>query len=79
MLCEGEQGREIEARGKPLVGVSSVERAQIDHRVRSGLVQTLEGLIDEQTRGDGSLRCAGLQKYAGHREELDQQQHPAST
>ena len=44
-----------------------------------GLVQTLEGLIDEQTRGDpqSALRwiCKSTRAIA---QELDQQQHPAS-
>ena len=55
---------EIQARGKPLVGRIRRPGAGRKPITESdpGLVQTLEGLIDEQTRGDPSLRCAGFAK-----------------
>ena len=73
--------REIQGRGKPLVG--SIRRpgagrksiTQSDPR----LVQTLEGLIDEQTRGDpeSALRwiCKSTRAIA---QELGQQDHAVS-
>ena len=72
---------EIQARGKPLVGRIRRPGAGRKPITESdpGLVQTLEGLIDEQTRGDpqSALRwiCKSTRAIA---QELDQQQHPAS-
>src|SRR5450631_243109 len=73
--------REIQGRGKPLVGrirrpgAGRKSITQSDPR----LVQTLEGLIDEQTRGDpeSALRwiCKSTRSIAG---ELGQQDHPVS-
>ena len=72
---------EIQARGKPLVG--RIRRPGAGRKSISesdpGLVQTLEGLIDEQTRGDpeSALRwiCKSTRAIA---EELGQQQHRVS-
>ena len=54
-------------------------RTEIDHEARFGLVQTLEALIDEQTRGDpeSALRwiCKSTRSIAG---ELLEQDHPVS-
>jgi len=73
--------REIQARAKPLVGrirrpgAGRKPITQSDPR----LVQTLEGLIDEQTRGDpeSALRwiCKSTRAIA---RELSQQKHPVS-
>src|SRR6266545_99292 len=73
--------REIQGRGKPLVGrirrpgAGRKSITQSDPR----LVQTLEGLIDEQTRGDpeSALRwiCKSTRAIA---EELGRQQHTVS-
>ena len=73
--------RELQAKGKPLVGrvrrpgAGRKSITQSDPR----LVQTLEGLIDEQTRGDpeSPLRwiCKSTRTIA---KELGQQKHPVS-
>jgi hypothetical protein len=73
--------RELQGRGTPLVGrirrlgAGRKSITQSDPR----LVQTLEGLIDEQTRGDpeSALRwiCKSTRALA---EELGQQHHPVS-
>jgi hypothetical protein len=73
--------RELQAKGKPLVGrvrrpgAGRKSITQSDPR----LVQTLEGLIDEQTRGDpeSPLRwiCKSTRTIA---KELAQQKHPVS-
>jgi Rhodopirellula transposase DDE domain len=73
--------REIQGRGKPLVGrirrpgAGRKSITQSDPR----LVQTLEGLIDEQTRGDpeSALRwiCKSTRAIA---QELGQQEHAVS-
>jgi hypothetical protein len=73
--------RELEGRGRPLVGrirrpgAGRKSITQSDPR----LVQTLEALIDEQTRGDpeSALRwiCKSTRSIAG---ELGQQDHPVS-
>jgi Rhodopirellula transposase DDE domain len=73
--------RELQARDKPLVGrirrpgAGRKSITQSDPR----LVQTLEGLIDEQTRGDpeSALRwiCKSTRAIA---QELGQQKHPVS-
>jgi hypothetical protein len=73
--------REIQARGKPLVGRIRRPGAGRKSITESDprLVQTLEGLIDEQTRGDpeSALRwiCKSTRAIA---EELGQQQHSVS-
>jgi Rhodopirellula transposase DDE domain len=73
--------RELQAKGKPLMGrvrrpgAGRKSITQSDPR----LVQTLEGLIDEQTRGDpeSPLRwiCKSTRTIA---KELGQQKHPVS-
>jgi Rhodopirellula transposase DDE domain len=73
--------RELQAKGKPMVGrvrrpgAGRKSITQSDPR----LVQTLEALIDEQTRGDpeSALRwiCKSTRTIA---KELGQQQHPVS-
>jgi hypothetical protein len=73
--------RELQAKGQPLVGrvrrpgAGRKSITQTDPR----LVQTLEALIDEQTRGDpqSALRwiCKSTRTIA---EELGQQKHPVS-
>ena len=73
--------RELQAKGKPLVGrvrrpgAGRKSITQSDPR----LVQTLEALIDEQTRGDpeSALRwiCKSTRTIA---KELSQQKHPVS-
>ena len=73
--------REIQARGKPLVGRIRRPGAGRKSITESdpALLQTLEGLIDEQTRGDpdSALRwiCKSTRAIA---EELGQQQHRVS-
>jgi hypothetical protein len=73
--------RELQAKGKPLVGRIRRPGAGRKSLTQSDphLVQTLEGLIDAQTRGDpeSALRwiCKSTRAIA---EELGQQQHPVS-
>lgn len=73
--------REIQAKGKPLVGRIRRPGAGRKSLTESdpGLVQTIEGLIDEQTRGDpqSALRwiCKSTRAIA---QELAAQHHPAS-
>jgi hypothetical protein len=73
--------REIQARGKPLVGRIRRPGAGRKSITQSDphLVRTLEGLIDAQTRGDpeSALRwiCKSTRAIA---QELGQQQHPVS-
>jgi Rhodopirellula transposase DDE domain len=73
--------REIQGGGKPLVGRIRRPGAGRKSIIQSDprLVQTLEGLIDEQTRGDpeSALRwiCKSTRAIA---EALGQQQHPVS-
>ncbi|MFH1605605.1 MAG: ISAzo13 family transposase [Pseudomonadota bacterium] len=73
--------RELEERGKPLVGRvrrPGAGRKSITHS-DPHLIQTLETLIDEQTRGDpeSALRwiCKSTRAIA---EELGEQDHPVS-
>ena len=72
---------ELQGRGKPLVGRvrrPGAGRKSITHS-DPGLIQTLEALIDEQTRGDpeSALRwiCKSTRAIAG---ELGEQDHPVS-
>jgi len=72
---------ELQERGKPLVGRvrrPGAGRKSITHS-DPGLIQTLEALIDEQTRGDpeSALRwiCKSTRSIAG---ELGKQKHPVS-
>jgi Rhodopirellula transposase DDE domain len=73
--------RELQARGKPLVGRIRRPGGGRKSITQSDphLVQTLEGLIDAQTRGDpeSALRwiCKSTRAIA---KELGQQQHPVS-
>jgi len=73
--------RELEGRGKPIVGRIRRPGAGRKAITQSDpiLVQTLEGLIDEQTRGDreSALRwiCKSTRSIAG---ELGEQNHPVS-
>jgi hypothetical protein len=73
--------RELQAKGKPLVGRIRRPGAGRKSLTQSDphLVQTLEGLIDAQTRGDpeSALRwiCKSTRAIA---KELGQQQHPVS-
>ena len=73
--------RELNARGKPLVGRIRRRGAGRKPITQSDpkLVQTLEALIDEQTRGDpeSALRwiCKSTRSIAG---ELGEQDHPVS-
>src|SRR5450755_2066854 len=73
--------RELQGRGKPLVGRIRRRGAGRKSITQSDphLVRTLEALIDEQTRGDpeSALRwiCKSTRSIAG---ELGQQDHPVS-